>query len=96
MAGETKRKISWFSVAMVLLTFFFSARFIAQEYRIYQVRAEAKAVARHIDELQQQQAMLVQEKQRLNDPAYLEQMAREKLNLVRPGEVPCVLVADRQ
>ncbi len=96
MAGESKRKISWFSVALVLLTLFFSSQFVAQEYRIYQVRAEAKAVTRHIDELQQQQAMLVQEKQRLNDPGYLEQVAREKLNLVRPGEVPCVVVADRQ
>ena len=96
MAGETKRKVSWFSVGLFLLTLFFSTRLIAQEYRLYQVRAEAKAVSHRIEELKQQQAMLTQEKQRLNDPVYLEQLAREKLNLVRQGEVPCVVVADRR
>lgn len=95
MAARTQRKISWFSVLLLLLTIFFSVRVIAQEYRLYQVQSETKIVSRHIEELQQQQAALQQEKQQLNDPVYLEQVAREKLNLVRPGEVPCVVVAER-
>ena len=95
MVNRTQRKISWFSVLLLLLTIFFSVRVIAQEYRLYQVRTETKVVSRHIEELQQQQAALQQEKQQLNDPVYLEQLAREKLNLVRPGEVPCVVVAER-
>lgn len=95
MGARTQRKISWFSVLLLLLTLFFSGRVIAQEYRLYQVRAETKVVSRHIEELQQQQVALQQEKQQLNDPVYLEQLAREKLNLVRPGEVPCVVVAER-
>lgn len=95
MTVGTQRKISWFSVLLLLLTLFFSGRVIAQEYRLYQVRAETKIVSRHIEELQQQQAALQQEKQQLNDPVYLEQLAREKLNLVRSGEVPCVVVAER-
>lgn len=95
MGARTQRKISWFSVLLLLLTLFFSGRVIAQEYRLYQVRAETKVVSRHIEELQQQQAALQQEKQQLNNPVYLEQLAREKLNLVRPGEVPCVVVAER-
>lgn len=95
MAARTQRKISWFSVLLLLLTIFFSVRVIAQEYRLYQVQSETKIVSHHIEELQQQQAALQQEKQQLNDPVYLEQVAREKLNLVRPGEVPCVVVAER-
>ncbi len=95
MVNRTRRKISWFSVLLLLLTLFFSGRVIAQEYRLYQVRAETKIVSRHIEALQQEQAALQQEKQQLNDPVYLEQLAREKLNLVRPGEVPCVVVAER-
>ena len=95
MAARTQRKISWFSVMLLLLTLFFSVRVVAQEYRLYQVQAETRIVSRHIEELQQQQAALQQEKQQLNDPVYLEQLAREKLNLVRQGEVPCVVVAER-
>ena len=95
MVNRTRRKISWFSVLLLLLTLFFSGRVIAQEYRLYQVQAETKVVLRHIEALELRQTALQEEKQQLNDPAYLEQLAREKLNLVRPGEVPCVVVAER-
>ena len=96
MRSRTKQKASWFSALLLLLMLFFSTRVIAQEYRLYQVRQETQTVARHIEELQAQQAALETEKQQLNNPVYLEQMAREKLNLVRAGEVPCVVVQERQ
>lgn len=95
MRGGTKQKTSWFSVLLLLLMLFFSTRVIAQEYRLYQVRQETQTVARHIEELKAQQVALEMEKQQLNNPVYLEQMAREKLNLVRAGEVPCVVVQER-
>ena len=95
MRSRTKQKTSWFSALLLLLMLFFSTRVIAQEYRLYQVRQETQTVARHIAELQAQQAALETEKQQLNNPVYLEQMAREKLNLVRAGEVPCVVVQER-
>lgn len=96
MRSRTRQRTSWFSVLLLLLMVFFSTRVIAQEYRLYQVRQETQTVARHIAELQAQQAALETEKQQLNNPVYLEQMAREKLNLVRAGEVPCVVVQERQ
>ena len=91
MRSRTKQKASWFSALLLLLMLFFSTRVIAQEYRLYQVRQETQT-----SPLSTRAAALETEKQQLNNPVYLEQMAREKLNLVRAGEVPCVVVQERQ
>jgi cell division protein FtsB len=60
-------------------------QYLAQRGQVAQARAaQAQAQAR-VDALEAQ-------KQRLQDPAYVEQLARERLHFVRPGEVPYILL----
>ena len=60
-------------------------QYVAQRGKVAQLRArEAQAQAR-VDALEAQ-------KKQLQDPAYVELLARERLHFVRPGEVPYILL----
>ena len=45
-----------------------------------------------MEQLQHQNAQLEAQVRKLNDPAYLEQRARECLGMVRPGEISFIVV----
>ncbi len=47
------------------------------------------------DDLQRRVDGLTERKERLRDPAEIEILAREKLGLVKPGEIPYVVAGDR-
>ena len=52
------------------------------------VKARNVEYEKRLKELEVQRAQLLQEKERLeNDPVYLEKVAREKLGLIKQGEV---------
>ncbi|CAN5347444.1 hypothetical protein BH20ACT24_BH20ACT24_11630 [soil metagenome] len=59
--------------------------FIAQRDRLTQLEEQARALERQNSELEE-------EIRRLYDPEYLERIARECLGMVRPGEIPFVVV----
>ena len=54
---------------------------------IYQ---EKQHIEQQLQELQQRNDELEQEKAKLQDPKNIENVAREQLGLVKPGEVPYV------
>lgn len=55
--------------------------------RLQQMRGQLEALERDNASLRQQAARLTQAIERLrNDPAYLEQIAREEQGMVRPGD----------
>ena len=58
---------------------------LGQAYRLVAVYQE-----KQLQELQQRNEELEQEKARLQDPKTIEGVAREELGLVKPGEVPYV------
>ena len=57
-------------------------------------RSEIAALERQVEELRAQRATLERQIQRLNDPAYLEDVARRCLGMVKPGEIPFVTVPE--
>ena len=58
----------------------------------YQQRAQLAQLQREERILEQQNVGLVEQVRRLNDPAYLEQLARACLGMVKPGEIGFVVV----
>ena len=60
-------------------------QYLAQRGKVAQLRAKQQQAQARVDALEAQ-------KQRLQDPAYVEQLARERLHFVRPGEVPYILL----
>lgn len=59
----------------------------------YQLRQEAKALQQHIDQLQKDNRQLSQKLDYYKSDQYIEKVAREELGLVRPGDVPVIVVS---
>jgi cell division protein FtsL len=59
-------------------------QYISQQDRIDALEAKRAAVATEVDRLER-------ERERLQDPEYVEQLAREELHMARPGEETWVL-----
>ena len=70
--------------------------FCKQEYEIYQVHKAQAAAEQRIDELRREQKALEDEKKRLDDPHYIEKLARENYNMVGKDEVPLFIVEDKK
>lgn len=60
-------------------------QFFAQRDRLMDVQAAERRQASRVAELEE-------EKERLQNPAYIERLARERLRFVRPGEVPFIVL----
>jgi cell division protein DivIC len=58
----------------------------------YEMRQEAKAVQQSIDQLRKENRNLSQALQYFKSDEYVEKVAREELSLVRPGDVPVIVV----
>lgn len=70
--------------------------FLKQEYEIHQVRAAQAAAEERIEKLQKEKQSLEEEKKRLDDPRYIEKLARENYNMVGKNEVPLFIVEDKK
>ena len=55
---------------------------VQQEYKIYQLKQEKAATEARIEALNEKQAKLEAERKKLDDPKYLEKLAREDYNMV--------------
>ena len=67
--------------------------FAVAPFRAYLVqRAQVHALEQQARALEEQNNALTQRIARLNDPAYLERLARECLGMVKPGETAYVIV----
>ena len=84
------RKAFWlFGIIVFLLVMFLPGYTKLQELREKNTNLEIKIKRLHVDN-----ALLEQElKQAENDPIYQEKIAREKMGVVRKGEVPVKIIA---
>ena len=69
---------------------------IQQEYKIYQLKQEKAATEARIEALNETQAKLEAERKKLDDPKYLEKLAREDYNMVGKNEVPLFIVDEKK
>ena len=67
-----------------------------QEYRISQIKQEQAATQQRIDALKKKKAELEDERKRLDDPRYIEKLAREDYNMVGKNEVPLFIVDEQK
>jgi cell division protein FtsB len=63
-------------------------QYVAQHQRVEQLAAKQRALDAEV-------ARLERERARLNDPEYVEQLAREELYMARPGEEAWVLTGEQ-
>jgi len=77
----------WLKVALVLLLLYVAGIFALQQYRLYQINQKIAGVKSEIAAAQQTKAALETTVENLQSDEYVEMVAREKLGLVKPGEI---------
>ena len=94
--GSKKRGARDFGWVLLILLLVFLGVLGRQEYKIYQIKKEAAATLERVEALEKSKADLEAEKKRLDDPKYIEKLAREDHNMVGKNEVPLFIVKDKQ
>ncbi len=77
-----KNAIWLFSFAFVILILF-----LPSYTRLQDLRQKNATYEKQIEALKKKNIELTEEKRRLQDPVYLEKVAREKMGLIREGEI---------
>ncbi len=94
--GLFGNKVAWISGAIILLILF-QLFFLRDEglYSLLQLKQEIRDMENHITRLEIEKAELESERDRLlNDPDYLERIARERFRMAKPGEKVFHVVID--
>jgi cell division protein FtsB len=76
-----------FVVLFTFALFFFAPRFSAKVAEYVRFSRELEELTKREAELRTQIAYLAKERQYLEEDWYIEKLAREKLHLVKPGEI---------
>ncbi|MBR5152587.1 MAG: septum formation initiator family protein [Clostridia bacterium] len=87
--NEKKNKNPWkffISFVVILFALYFVYIIIWQQISLTRKGNQIDELQAEIEQATAQTEKLEQELENLNDPAYLEKIAREKLGLVRPNE----------
>jgi len=86
--GLFENKVAWISSAIILLILF-QLFFLRDEgvFSLLKLHREISDMKAHITRLEQEKTELASERDRLlNDPEYLERIARERFRMAKPGE----------
>ena len=84
------RRLDWFVVLMVGIVGYFSYMMVSQHFYLNSVNQDYDAAQQRLQSAQQENDALQQEKAQLNDPAYIEKIAREELGMTRQGDMPYI------
>ena len=95
MSRRKRRKSNGFKLFMLVVLAVCLFVLGKQEYRIYQIKQEQAATQQRIEALQKKKAELEAERKRLDDPRYIEKLAREDYNMVGKNEVPLFIVDEQ-
>ncbi len=93
---RVRHKAKGFKLFMLVLVVACLCIIGKQEYSIYLIKEEQTATEQRIAVLKQQKAELEAERKRLDDPRYIEKLAREDYNMVGKNEVPLFIVDEKK
>jgi len=94
--GLFENKIAWISAAIIVLILI--QLFVFRDeglYSLLKLKQEIRDMETHINRLEIEKAEMESERDRLlNDPEYLERIARERFRMAKPGEKVFHVVID--
>ncbi|MCM8789631.1 MAG: septum formation initiator family protein [Candidatus Omnitrophica bacterium] len=91
MPSILKKALWLFGISVLLLMIFLPGYTKLKELREKNIEAELK-----IKQLVRENTLLQQELNRIeNDPVYQEKLARDKMGVVRKGEIPIKVIPER-
>lgn len=83
-----RKKVNFFRLLFVLILLLFVVEVVKQEVKIYQLNKEIANTQSRLEALAREQDALSKEQARVNDPAFIEKVAREEYNMVKKMEIP--------
>lgn len=92
----TQKSTKLFIIAILLLFSMFLFGFVPQAYQLYRLHKETVKTQARVEQLQQENAQLEQEKINLSDIHYIEKVARDEHNMVAKDEIPLFMLEDKQ
>ena len=85
-----RRQINWFVIIMIIM-FLLAAFKLGEQAITYRDLSQERIKAEErLKAAQEENDRLNQEKEQLNDPEYIEKLAREELGMTKNGEIPYV------
>jgi len=90
MKSRRTYHINWFRIVFMAIIGYCLYVLGGQQLELNAVNHETVATKTKLEQLKQTNSGLIEEKERLSTPAYLEKIAREELGMVKPGEVPYI------
>ena len=96
MMRRRRRKSNRFKCFLLILCALCLVWVGRQEYDIYKIKGQQAEVQQRISVLKKQKAELEAERKRLDDPRYIEKLAREDYNMVGKNEVPLFIVDENK
>ncbi|WP_297569297.1 cell division protein FtsL [uncultured Anaerovibrio sp.] len=87
---KQRRQINWFVIIMIIM-FLLAAFKLGEQAITYRDLSQERIKAEErLKSAQEENDRLNQEKEQLNDPEYIEKLAREELGMTKNGEIPYV------
>lgn len=96
MARKKKSGSRLFQVILTLVVLGCIGVIAKQEYNIIQIQKEQAATQARIDVLKKQKMALEAERKKLDEPRYIEKLAREDYNMVGKNEIPIFVVDEKK
>ena len=85
-----RRQINWFVIIMIIM-FLLAAFKLGEQAITYRNLSQERIKAEErLKAAQEENDQLQEEKKLLNDPEYIEKLAREELGMTKQGEMPYV------
>ncbi len=93
---QSGRKVDWFLFVLIVIVGYFSWTLVNQQVHLNAVNDSCEAAQVRLEEARQANEELRQERDQLEDPAYIEKVAREELGMTRKGEMPYISANSRR
>src|SRR5690554_6540374 len=84
-----------FRIILIVLVLFAAYRFYLNQREVRQIKREIARIEQELKEVERRKKELEEELGHIDDPAYIEKIAREELGLVKPGELLLVPVEEK-
>lgn len=96
MARKKKKGSKLFTLCLCLLCLACVGLLAKQEYEILKIQKEQAETQKRIEVLKKQKMALEAERKNLDEPRYIEKLAREDYNMVGKNEVPIFVVEEKK
>ena len=85
-ARRPKKSIRWRSLIVLAVVFHILATMIGLKLELHRADQRLAELQQQKEQLLAEHRQLLQKKEKLHDPVYIERRARESLGLIKPGE----------